>query len=160
MGEGTRKVKVESLSLQVIPAVSSLERQCFSSPWTEELYAAALNQPFFRLWGVKFAAQLAGYVSVYHLGDEMEIINIAVEPCLRRQGLGRALLGHVRAQGLSSGAERIFLEVRRGNVPAIALYVSLGFTLVGVRREYYPDTGEDGLVYALDLFNAKARSPR
>ena len=146
-----RLLTVENITYADIPAVARLERQCFTSPWTEELYAAALTRPFFRLWGVKAAGQLAGYVSVYHLGDEMEIINIAVEPDLRRQGAGRALLAHVRAQGRALAVQRIFLEVRRSNAAAIALYSSLGFVLSGVRRGYYPDTGEDGLVYALDL---------
>ncbi len=81
----------------------------------------------------------------------MEIINIAVESNSRRQGVGRALLAHVRERGRSLGVQRIFLEVRRSNAAAIALYSALGFILSGVRRAYYPDTGEDGLVYALDL---------
>lgn len=153
-----RLLTVENLTLADIPAIVKLERECFSSPWTEELYTAALTRPFFRLWGVRSAGQLAGYISIYHLDDEMEIINIAVEPGLRRRGVGRALLAHARTQGCFLGAQRIFLEVRRSNAAAIALYSSLGFVLSGVRRGYYPDTEEDGLVYVLDLTDP-ANSP-
>ncbi len=147
----TGDLKVESLTPADIAAVVALERQCFSSPWDEALYAAALRRPFFRLWGIKSAGVLASYVSVYHLGAELEIINIAVNPNQRRQGVGGALLRHVRAEARASSAERIILEVRRGNAPAIALYVSQGFTLSGTRPGYYPDTGEDALVYTLQL---------
>ena len=144
-------LKVEDLTPADIAAVVALERQCFSSPWDEALYAAALGRQFFRLWGIKPAGILVGYVSVYHLGAELEIINIAVNPTLRRQGVGGALLRHVRAAAEVSSAERIILEVRRGNAPAIALYASQGFALSGTRPGYYPDTGEDALVYELFL---------
>ena len=146
-----RRLKIESLTGNDIAAVTDLERQSFSSPWTEELYAAALERPFFRLWGAKLDGALAGYVSVYHLGVELEIINIAVNQALRRQGAGSLLLRHVRCEAEVSGAERIILEVRRTNAPAIALYESQGFVQAGIRQNYYPDTGEDALVYVLQL---------
>lgn len=147
-----RRLKIQHLTKDDIATVTDLERQSFSSPWTEALYAAALSQPFFRLWGAKLLDNvLAGYVSVYHLGAELEIINIAVNPALRRQGVGASLLRHVRSEAELSGAERIILEVRRTNAPAIALYQSQGFTQAGIRRNYYPDTGEDALVYVLCL---------
>ena len=150
-----RRLKIQNLTRDDITAVAALEQQSFSSPWTEELYAAALKQPFFRLWGAKLDSALAGYVSVYHLGAELEIINIAVAPALRRQGVGASLLRHARHEAEISGAERIILEVRRGNAPAIALYESQGFAQAGVRRNYYPDTGEDALVYVLQLPGAR-----
>lgn len=134
-----------------VPAVAALERRCFSSPWDEKLYTAALGQSFFHLWGVSLSGQLAGYVSVYHLGEEVEIINIAVAPHRRRQGLGGLLLDYVCAQARVLGAERIILEVRKSNAPAIALYAGRGFAPVGVRPGYYPDTGEDGLIYECNL---------
>lgn len=146
-----QRLKVGKLVWNDIAAVTVLEQQSFSSPWSEELYAAALRQSFFRLWGVKQNDALAGYVSVYHLGAELEIINIAVDQALRRQGVGASLLRHVRHEAETSGAERIILEVRRGNAPAIALYESQGFSQAGLRRNYYPDTGEDALVYVLRL---------
>lgn len=148
------QAKVVTLVRADVAAVAALERQCFSSPWDEKLYTAALLQPYFRLWGIKPAGRLAGYVSVYHLGAEMEIINIAVDPALRRQGAGTRLLAHARAEGLAAGVERIILEVRRSNAAAIALYSSQGFSFAGVRRNYYPDTGEDGLIYELRLLDA------
>ena len=145
------RIKVETLTAEDIPAVTALERQCFSSPWDEKLYLAALRRPYFRLWGIKFSGKLAGYISIYHLGAEMEIINIAVDPGLRRQGVGARLLAYARAEGLASGVERIILEVRRSNAAAIALYAAQGFMPAGIRSNYYPDTGEDGLVYELQL---------
>lgn len=154
---GNIRLEIVNLAPADIVAVADLERQCFSSPWDEKLYAAALAQSFFRLWGAKASDTLAGYVSVYHLGAEVEIINIAVAPALRRQGVGALLLRRVRAEAESSGAERIILEVRRSNAPAIALYASQGFIQAGVRPGYYPDTGEDALVYVLHLPDTGAK---
>ncbi|HTN53280.1 MAG TPA: GNAT family N-acetyltransferase, partial [Anaeromyxobacter sp.] len=66
-------------------------------------------------------------------------------------GVGRALMDEVAEAGRRRGAALATLEVRRSNLPAIALYESLGYRHVGVRPNYYADEGEDALVMLLDL---------
>jgi ribosomal-protein-alanine N-acetyltransferase len=88
---------------------------------------------------------------VYHTADELEILNLAVSPERRRQGLGRRLLQAALRLAAKGGIVNILLEVRAGNAPAVSLYESCGFQRVGLRKGYYADTGEDAHVYALAL---------
>lgn len=130
--------------------MASLERECFSLPWSEEQCRRAFAQKAFAAFGLQDQQELFAYVSLYHAVPEMEIINLAVRASLRRQGLGTRLLATVLQVARKMGIQRVLLEVRRGNLPAIALYESAGFREQGIRKHYYPDTGEDALVYAIE----------
>jgi ribosomal-protein-alanine N-acetyltransferase len=81
----------------------------------------------------------------------MEVLNIAVIPEYRRMGLARRLVGLVLGISRALGAKKAFLEVREGNRAARALYEGAGFEQVGLRKGYYPDTGEDALVLGREL---------
>lgn len=98
------------------------------------------------------AGQMLGYVVFRELLDEAELLNIAVSPDARRQGIGRVLLGGLRA-ALPPEVHCLHLEVRAGNAPAIALYEGEGFVPVGRRRGYYPAVNgrEDALLMRLEL---------
>ncbi len=135
----------------IITSLVELERQCFSTPWGQEQYTAAFAQSSFLAFGLYYETRLVAYISLYHTLDEMEILNIAVWPELRRQGAGYFLLAHAMAEGQKLGGQRVFLEVRVSNVPARALYEKVGFELAGKRKKYYADTGEDACVYVLAL---------
>ena len=138
-----------------VEQVAALEKECFSLPWTAQNYAQALEQNVFELYGIKNNEILLCYISYYHLGEEIEIINIATSPFFRRKGHAGRLLEFVLAQACKQGKERLLLEVRETNVPAIALYTRVGFCKIGRRRKYYFDTGEDALVYELKLNSAE-----
>jgi ribosomal-protein-alanine N-acetyltransferase len=74
--------------------------------------------------------------------DELEILNVAVEPRFRRRGLARKLI-----QALLDGHRgKVFLEVRQSNVAARKLYYSLGFEAIAVRESYYTNPGESAIV--------------
>ena len=103
---------------------------------------------------------LCGYISVYHTADELEILNLAVSPDLRRRGLGRRLLRTALRLAAKGGIMNVLLEVRAGNAPAVSLYESCGFQRVGLRKGYYVDTGEDAHVYALSLLPAALQPKR
>ena len=96
---------------------------------------------------------IAGFSLVRHVADESELLLIAVDPALHRQGIGSKLLRDFLDQAKADGARRVHLEVRDGN-PAIAMYRASGFAQVGRRRGYYK--GSDGsrfdaLTFARDL---------
>ena len=131
--------------------MQALEQQCFSLPWSEAQCRAAFTHEAFAAFGLWGRTGLAGYVSVYHTRDEVEILNIAIVPDMRRKGLGRHLLRLVLRLARKMGMNKISLEVREGNAPAIALYDACGFTCAGKRRKYYVDTGEDALIYICSL---------
>ena len=134
-------------------SLAALEKECFATPWTEEQFLLGLEQGVFKVFGLKDGGVLAAYCSFYHVADGMEILNIAVRPELRRAGLGRRLLGLVLGICARMGIVEAHLEVRVGNTAARRLYEGFGFTPCGVRKEYYPDNGEDAVVMRLDLEN-------
>lgn len=94
--------------------------------------------------------QIKGFVSGRRAADEVEILNLAVRPEVRRCGIGKALV-HRLLQILSNSKEQIgvFLEVRESNSAAIAFYHGLGFRQIGRRNDYYRDPTEAALVLSL-----------
>ena len=130
--------------------VVALEALAFSTPWTTEQYTAVMRQGGCALFGAFCGQELAGYIAVAVQAaiGEMEVYNIAVAEKFRRMGIGKKILGLSMAAAAQNGVSTAFLEVRMNNAPAIALYESLGFIKTGVRKGYYPDTGEDALIYS------------
>jgi ribosomal-protein-alanine N-acetyltransferase len=94
--------------------------------------------------------RVAAFCSCWIVYDELHINTIAVDASLRRQGLATALMRHLLAEAAAHGVQRAFLEVRRSNEAALALYSSLGFLVAGVRRDYYSQPIEDALVLLRD----------
>jgi [ribosomal protein S18]-alanine N-acetyltransferase len=89
--------------------------------------------------------RVAGFLVTHKIAsDESEILNIAIDPAFRRQGIGRFLVNSI----VSSTAQGTtwFLEVRESNLAAISLYETLGFSATGRRKDYYHDPGEAAIV--------------
>ena len=99
----------------------------------------------------KEAPAVVGFVVFWRGVDEAEIMNVAVSPTVRRQGVGRRLVEHVVRSARSSGATRVLLEVRRSNAAAQGLYQALGFVETGVRPNYYQRENEDAILMELAL---------
>ncbi len=92
-----------------------------------------------------------GFIVVQAPSDEAELLNLAVFPELRRQGIARLLLQEGLRQAAAAGARRMWLEVRESNHAAIGFYRQAGFEQRGRRRNYYRSPAEDALVFARDL---------
>lgn len=90
--------------------------------------------------------QIAGVISGRRVADEGEILNLAVDPKCRRQGVGRTLVEALLEVFLHEHVREIFLEVRESNASAIAFYESLGFLKVGRRPVYYQSPPEAALL--------------
>jgi ribosomal protein S18 acetylase RimI-like enzyme len=91
-----------------------------------------------------FEGAVAGFLVTRSTGpDESEILNLAVDPALRRHGIARRLMEHVLGQ---DSKVAWFLEVRESNATAIGLYRALGFRVAGRREEYYQEPLEAGIV--------------
>ncbi len=131
--------------------MSAIERECFTLPWSEEQCRAAFTQKAFAAFGLFCGEDLVGYISIYHTGDELEILNLAVRPQIRRLGHGKRILRTTLRMARKMDIHRVLLEVRRSNKAAILLYEGCGFQHVGQRRNYYADTGEDALIYLCEL---------
>ena len=99
------------------------------------------------LWLVaEVAGTLVGYVGSQTVMDETDMMNIAVHPDCRRQGIAAALVNALVASLQDMGSHSLTLEVRASNAPARALYDMLGFQQVGLRRNYYHNPKEDALI--------------
>ena len=96
---------------------------------------------------------MAGFAITQIVLDEATLFNIAIDPAFQRQGLGRTLLEEVIQQLEQKDVFTLWLEVRASNAKAIALYESLGFNELSVRRNYYPAAQgrEDAIMMALPL---------
>ena len=134
--------------------MAELERQLSDSPWSlSQFLNGSLSEEQFSLVAEDAREQLAGFAIFQRVLDEGSLLNIAVAPELQGRGLGGRLLAAGLEQLRGDGATRCLLEVRVGNLPAIALYRGRGFVDDGVRKDYYPSpTGrEHALLMSLNL---------
>jgi ribosomal-protein-alanine N-acetyltransferase len=125
--------------------VSGIERASFADPWAARDFREALGAATLFLVSVR-AERVQGYVVARRAADEGEILNLAVAPQNRRQGVGRALARQALEALRTSGAAVVYLEVRESNAAARRLYEGLGFQSVGRRVRYYRDPTEDAVV--------------
>jgi ribosomal-protein-alanine N-acetyltransferase len=131
-----------------LPQVLEIERLSFPNPWTAGLFLHELKLSFSRLHLARKAngdRRLLGFVCWWVIGDEIHVLNLAVHPDARRSGTGRALVEHVLEDAGARGAVSVSLEVRPDNEAATGLYRSLGFSNIGLRRNYYGQ-GEDAAI--------------
>ncbi|MDP9205381.1 MAG: ribosomal protein S18-alanine N-acetyltransferase [Gemmatimonadota bacterium] len=128
--------------------VVRIERACFADPWTEESFRRLLSgQPAIFLVAVfPPDAVLAGYAIAFSVGEDSEVLNVAVDPDFRGRGLAGQMLDAVLIELRRRGVRTAFLEVRESNLAARALYGSRGFTEIGRRHRYYRSPIEDALV--------------
>lgn len=133
-----------------LPRCAAIEATA-PDPWTEPQLAEELASDFGRLFVACRDEQIAGLAVFQLAAGEASLNALTVDPAARRQGAGRALLTGALAVLRAEGAQSCFLEVRAGNAAARALYESVGFAAAGVRRGFYRNPAEDGVVMALNL---------
>lgn len=133
-------------------AVSAIEREAFSTPWSRQAFRSLMGRADSELWVVEAPlGQIAGYAVVWCIGDYGELANLAVRADVRGKGVGAALLDHVLDRARQRGVHEMFLEVRASNRGAVALYESRGFRQVAVRKRYYRAPEEDARVFRRSL---------
>ena len=132
--------------------VVAIERASFTLPWSRGAFLYEMEQNrVAHCFIVREEARVVGYVCLWEIGDELHVTNIAVHPACRQRGIGRMLLSAVLDDARARRLRVVGLEVRPSNREALPLYESFGFKVVGRRRGYYYDTGEDALVMELKL---------
>lgn len=141
-------VSVERLTCAAdLDAVLTIEQQSFTNPWTRDMYLAELTNDLSFLYLARTPdGAVVGFCSFWRVVDELHINNLAVDPAHRRQGVGGALVLAVLELARKVAATRVILEVRRSNAAARGLYQRCGFTIGGIRRDYYTQPDEDALV--------------
>lgn len=140
------EVTIIPMEQRHIAAIADLEKECFSDPWSVNSIASELDNPL-SLWLIAESfGQVVGYIGSQTVLDEADMMNIAVAPMYRRQGIAETLIAALCEKLRDNCVTTLSLEVRESNAPAIALYEKLGFALAGVRPNYYFKPRENALI--------------
>ena len=147
MKEMTR-VELRRLEMRDLNAIERIERASYPTPWSRSMFASELAKPSSICLGAfdLETDELAGYLVISRYVDAWHVMNVAVAPEHRRQGIATTLLERLFELTAGRGRRGYTLEVRVSNVGAVALYSRLGFKPRGVRRGYYTDNREDALI--------------
>ena len=135
-----------------VAAAAALDQMLFSEEsWNEADLAASLEDPSRRFWSAMEGDVLVGFCGISQSFEQGDLLTIGVHPDHRRKGIGNALLSVALESFAQSGGKELFLEVRASNEGAKRLYEKFGFLPIGMRRGYYQQPKEDGLVYRLEV---------
>jgi ribosomal-protein-alanine N-acetyltransferase len=138
-------IEIRPLTYADLPQVIAVERRAFTTPWSLAMFVLELSKPS----GICLAAvrdeHLVGYLVCSRYDTVWHLMNVAVDPNLRRQGIAEALMDRLFEQADVRGAQYT-LEVRTSNEAAITLYEKRGFYAAGRRRGYYHDNREDAVI--------------
>lgn len=137
-----------------LPAVEAIERQGFITPYPANTFIEQLGLPHGRVTVAELeqagAPTVVGFCNYWLLAGELELLAIGSHAEHRRRGVAHALFAEMAQAAHTAQVTHAFLEVRAGNLAAIALYLGYGFANVAVRRNYYRD-GEDAVVMRATL---------
>lgn len=130
--------------------IYDIEQQSFSVPWSLESVLAELEGADNKLYMVICEDNhIVGYAGAWLVYDEGQITNIAIIPSVRGKGYGSKLTKQLIDECLTRGMKEIFLEVRISNLAALAMYRNLGFSVKGIRKDYYSEPKEDAYIMSL-----------
>jgi ribosomal-protein-alanine N-acetyltransferase len=145
---------IDMMKKEDVDQVLKIEQASFSMPWSRNLFLSEFRSPNVSNPMVALldgpVRTIAGFIVFWLVKDEMHILNLAVAPAYRRQGIARKLVRTAVRLAFRKGAERAFLEVRASNAAAQKLYSRLGFAGTSMRREYYDSPVEDAVVMTLE----------
>jgi ribosomal-protein-alanine N-acetyltransferase len=150
-------VRIDAMTEADLRAVAAFDQPTRNE---EARTGASLRDELGRSWSRMWVArekvdegeEVVGFLTAWHVADELHVLNITTRADRRQRGIGRALMNTALAYGREKRVKHVLLEVRRSNAGAIALYRSVGFFATGVRARYYPDD-EDAVEMVL-LFDA------
>ena len=140
-------VVVRQATEKDVDDIYEIEHLCFPDPWSRDalMYELVENPRAFYIVA-ELDGQVVGYAGLWWIGDEGHITNVAVRPGFRNRKIGEGIVDVMLEFTSEEGIAHHTLEVRRSNTPAIKLYEKAGFSVEGVRRGYYLNTGEDALI--------------
>ena len=152
---------MEDMTLDDVPTVQEIEREIFLTPWPRNAYRRELSQNKLAVYIViRDADQIVGYGGLWKMADEAHVTTVGVRRRDQGRGFGLALMVALIDRAYAMGSRWMTLEVRASNHGAMALYEKLGFKVIGRRRGYYTDDGEDAVVMWSDSLLAPAFQER
>lgn len=157
------RLAIEPMREQDVPTVQVIERDIFSTPWPRNAYyreLASRNSAHYivlrRYTEGGREPEIVGYAGMWRLYDEAHVTTIGVRRDLQHSGYGRVLFAALVQTAYDMGAKWVTLEVRTSNDNAMRMYEDFGFKVIGRRRGYYTDNGEDAIV----MWSDSIYSPR
>ena len=139
-------LEIKEMTSAHVEEIARLEKECFSTPWSEEGLKAELSNNFARFFVAFSGGKIAGYIGSHNILGEVYITNVAVFPEFRRNGVGRGLVEFLVDKTKAENAEFVTLEVRKSNQNAISLYEKCRFEKVGERKGFYEKPTEDAIL--------------
>lgn len=144
-------IEIRTMTNQDIDKILELEKTCFTADaWAKEDFEYRFDSDDFVNLVCECDGTFAGYITACSVLDELNIDSVAILPEFRRMGLARRLINETVSRKKPSS---VFLEVRQSNLGAIALYESLGFEKVGLRKNYYQQPVENAILMTLSIEN-------
>ena len=140
------KLDITTATEADLDAIDAIEQHSFKAPWPRDTFKAELLREWARLDVARLDGKLVAFCNYWLVTTELHILAIATHPDYRQRGIAREVLAYVLDVARKASCSLATLEVRRSNVPAIALYERAGFKIVHVRARYYQDDDEDALV--------------
>ena len=141
---------VRRATIEDAKEIFAIEMECFSVPWSlDSIETELVNEDKKLYYVIEDANGVVGYAGAWLVYDEGQITNIAIRPSARRQGFGAKLTSALIEECFKRGMHEIFLEVRISNLSALSLYRKLGFTVKGMRKNYYSEPKEDAYIMSL-----------
>ncbi len=139
-------ITVSKMTKSDVLSVAALEKECFSSPWSEKSLLESLENIGSVFLCAKAGGKIVGYIGASVVLDEAYVSDLAVSKPARRRGIGSALL--LECENLCCGMYCSFLslEVRKSNSAAISLYLKAGFSAVGERKNFYSSPRENAVI--------------
>jgi [ribosomal protein S18]-alanine N-acetyltransferase len=150
--DSEREIRVRKLTYSDLPSVISIERRSFTTPWSLAMFVLELSKPSGICLALSEGDQLIGYLVCSRYERVWHLMNVAIAPERRREGLATGLIERLFEEAGSRA--RYTLEVRVSNEAAITMYEGFGFQSSGLRRRYYHDNGEDALIMWLEAVPA------
>lgn len=129
-----------------VSQIADLEKICFNDPWSENSIASELGNRLSHWLVALDGEKVVGYVGSQTVLEETDMMNIAVHPAYRKQGIATELIEALIQVLKERGSHSLMLEVRESNNPAKELYLKMGFELVGIRKNYYRNPKENALI--------------
>lgn len=139
-------MNITFMTEQDIASVYQIECEVFSKPWSKASFLESIENKKNIYLVAKEDEEIIGYCGLWGIIDEGHITNVAVKKSCQGKGIGKEMLKKLLEFGRGKGLVAFTLEVRVSNMSAIRLYHSLGFLDAGIRRNFYEDPIEDGLI--------------
>ena len=154
-------VRITPMRRRHLRGVLRIEQQVYPRPWTFGLFLGEISQRATRVYLVaRVGSEVVGYAGMFRAVDDGHITTVAVDPTWHRHGIATRMLLTLARGAKQRGCKNLTLEVRMSNAGAQSLYQRFGFVPAGVRKGYYPETGEDALIMWANDIDAQPYAAR